>query len=120
MTWTHFWLIVLGVSVSGIALTLLAMAGRWIWDRADRDADVTRFANAITAENADVVAQEAAAYSDSREALVDEMVGLLDGAIDDIEALSDAADLVDELEGLEALLDDMGTHTNRLDRAAAA
>lgn len=110
----------LAFALTGIGVCLLIAFGRWIDARVDRDADVTRFADAITAENEDVLAQEAAAYSDAREAMSDEMVAMLDEAIGDVEALVEAADLVDALEGLEALLDDMRAQVNRVDRAAAA
>ena len=120
MTVTDVALGALLIGICGAAVTALVIFARWIESRAHASADVERFADAITAENADVLAQEAAAYSDARDALSDEMCDLLDEAVADVDALFEAAELVDELEGLQALLEDMGAHVNRVDRQAAA
>lgn len=113
--------IALIVGVVGAVVTVLFMvASRWAIRRESERTAAATFEQDYIVDSADVVAQESAAYSDAREALSDEMVALLTEAIGDVEALLEAAELVDELDELEALLADMGTHANRLDRASAA
>lgn len=113
--------IVLITSLIGAGVTVLFMvASRWALRRESERTAAATFEKAYIVDSADVVAQEAAAYSDAREALADEMVALLTEAIGDVEALLEAAELVDELDELEALLSDMGAHADRLDRASAA
>jgi hypothetical protein len=113
------WLLIVGV-VGAVVTGLFLVASRWALRRESERTAAATFEKAYIVDSADVVAQEAAAYSDAREALADEMVALLTEAIGDVEALFEAAELVDALEGLEAQLDDMRAHVGRVDRAAAA
>lgn len=119
MTAEQIAVIVLLVALGGICLTGLAIAGRWIMSRVEASADVERFANAITPENADVVAQQRAFAEKQREAMVAEMCDLLDEAMADLDALvaEETAAVVDEV---EALLDDCAIQVRRMGRRAAA
>jgi predicted NBD/HSP70 family sugar kinase len=107
---------VVGATVTG----LFMVASRWALRRESERTAAATFEHDYIVDSVDAAAAQAAVEDDIVDAWLDEMVATLDDAIGDVEALFEAAELVDELDELDALLDDMGVHVGRVDRQAAA
>lgn len=106
-----FW--VLLASLCGAAVTGFIVAGRWMMSRVEVPAEVERFANAITPENADVLMQEEFLRIEAFQAVLAEIEQILDDSLVSVETLTIVAEI-------EALLDDCLVHLDRMRLARAA
>jgi hypothetical protein len=87
--------VALYIGIYGALATALALAGKWVWHRAERqDAErsaAATFVDAFIPEAADVAAAQAALDDEALEAVLDEMVATLDDSLVHLERLRRAA-----------------------------